>query len=252
MCVLFLMRANAFDVFSFLSPFFKKVFGLSFEEFSIFLFSLVGGYPIGAKLLNDQVISGKISSKRAEKMLNFCVNAGPAFTVSAIGSGILSNTKLGVILLLSNLLASFTISQIIRFFNINTKETKVDSHKMPIFSTADNFVVSTTDAAVCVLKICCFVILFSTFNSYIDYFSKRFYALEFISLILEITTAVTKTNNIYLISFLLGFGGISIWCQIISVAQKIKINYLCFASSRIAHGFLSFLFTYGMSNPSPL
>lgn len=242
MCILFLMRANAFNVFSSFSPFLKKVLGLNFNEFSVFVFSLVGGYPIGAKLLNEQVINGKISSHRAERMLNFCVNAGPAFTVSAIGSGILGSTKLGVILLISNLIASLLMCQALRIFSPNAKQIK--NHNRPVFSVADNFVLSVSDAAVCVLRICYFVILFSVFNSYIDYFAQTIYTLEFISLILEITNAVTKTNNIYLISFLLGFGGISIWCQIISVAEKIKIKYLSFALSRIAHGFLSFIFTF--------
>ena len=49
---------------------------------------------------------------------------------------------------------------------------------------------------------------------------------------------------ILLISALLGFGGISIWCQVYSLSKKAKPHYLVFPLCRIFHAFLSTLFTY--------
>ena len=46
---------------------------------SIFLISLVGGYPIGAQCVDDAYQCGAISEADAKRMLGFCNNAGPAF-----------------------------------------------------------------------------------------------------------------------------------------------------------------------------
>lgn len=178
-------------------------------------------------------------------MLAFCINAGPAFTVSAIGSGILGSKELGIVLLFSNLLSAFLISQLTRFSKVknNTYKKTLNNKLYPI---ADNFVLSASDSAVAVSKICYFVVLFSIINKYIDFFSKSIASLKFLSLMLEITNAVTKTNNIFLISFLLGFGGISIWCQVISVLDNLKVNYKSLVFWRFIHGFLSSLFSFAI------
>ena len=44
-----------------------------------FLLSLLCGYPIGASMINEQVLQGRISGQDAKRMITFCNNAGPAF-----------------------------------------------------------------------------------------------------------------------------------------------------------------------------
>ena len=51
----------------------------------IFLISLIGGYPIGAKIIADHYKSGNLSQKDAQHMLGFCNNAGPAFLFGVVG-----------------------------------------------------------------------------------------------------------------------------------------------------------------------
>ena len=46
---------------------------------SLFLLSLVGGYPIGAHCIDDAYKNGNITQEDARRMLGFCNNAGPAF-----------------------------------------------------------------------------------------------------------------------------------------------------------------------------
>ena len=123
-------------------------------------------------------------------------------------------------------------------FNKNHTEANLQG-KTNRINIADNFVKSVADASATVLSICGFVILFSVVNGYLNYFAENVAAVKTVGLILEITNAVTLTNNVYVISFLLGFGGISVWCQVLSVAGKIKINFLKFLIFRILHGALS-------------
>lgn len=46
---------------------------------SILLIGLLGGYPAGAKCINDTYRNGQLTKADAQRMLGFCNNAGPAF-----------------------------------------------------------------------------------------------------------------------------------------------------------------------------
>ena len=245
-CVLFLMKSGICEKLEFLSPVTIKIFGVSTYPFIILIFSMLGGYPIGAKLLNEAVKTNSLTEKQAEKMLCYCVNAGPAFIISAVGSGILNNSKIGYVLLISHIASSFLICR------FNGKITAHQQKARIYLSTSENFVSSVSSSANAVTSICFYVILFSSITAYIEYFSKNLPILEPVTYITEITSAVTKTNNIYIISFLLAFAGICIWCQIFSVAKKIKINFLKFAFFRVLHALLSALITYLILRIHPL
>ena len=55
------------------------------------LMAFVGGYPAGAAAIATLLERREITEKDAERMLHFCVCAGPAFTVGAVGSGMLGS-----------------------------------------------------------------------------------------------------------------------------------------------------------------
>lgn len=230
-CILGLLNSSFFDFFEFLSPITKKLFSLSGKEFSYFILSLLGGYPVGAKLLSES----EIPKEKASFMLNYCVNGGPAFIVSAVGLGILSSKEMGYVLLLSHILSAVILCMALGpFMPVVTAKSQKVSGINPI----DNFILSTSKASETILSICGFVILFSGINAYITRSP-----LKSISLLLEVTNAVTYTKNIYLISFLLGFSGVCIWFQVLSAAKGIKINFYLFILARVLQGALSSLFT---------
>ena len=79
---------------------------------------------------------------------------------------------------------------------------------------------------------------------YINQYQKTFPFLSGLKLLLEITAGISSTRNIYLISFLLGFGGLCVWFQIFAISKGLKINYLKFIVCRVFHGGCSMLFTY--------
>ena len=239
MCVLFILKSGVLRKFCFLNPVTQRAFGLSFECFVIFLLSLIGGFPIGAKLLNESVSIKKTDQKTAQIMLCYCVNAGPAFVIFAIGT-FLGSVKLGYVLFFSGTAASLIIAFALR--RLLKNEGQVQPTVLMV-NAADNFVQSTAQAAEAVMNICGFVILFSGINSYINLLSTQFTTMKYISLLLEITNAVTLTENVYIIAFLLGFGGVSVWCQIFSVSKDIQINYIKFIFFRVLHGILCFILT---------
>lgn len=232
-CVIFINNSNAANILKPLNPITKFVFGLNYYEFSLFSLSLIGGYPLGAKLLNES------KSHNADLMLNYCINAGPAFIILAVGKGIFKSEAVGLVLFLSHILSSVIIAIFLR------KKTVYEAPKQTklTLNIVENFVISASAAADTVIKICALVILFSCIGSYIEYFAHYFAPLKLLGLLCEVTNAVFKCNNILIVSFLLGFSGFSIWAQIFSLAKNIKINYIRFIFFRLLHGILSSLLT---------
>ena len=235
-CVLFITKSGILFLFNKLGFLSQKIFRLNSYAFFIVLLSFLGGYPIGAKLLNEAVKAELISPKKAGKMLNYCINAGPAFVVGAVGSGIMGSKKTGYILLACHILSSF-----IMLFILRDKEKITSCFTSKTVNIADCFVESVTTASATCMSICGYVMFFSVITAYIEHFSHQLNFLSVFSYGLEITCAIPKTDNIYLISFLLGFGGICVWCQIFSLSKNIKIHFLNFAFFRVLHGILSYL-----------
>lgn len=240
-CVLFISNSSYLNNLKFLNPITKKILKLDGEQFFIFLLSFIGGYPIGAKLLSNAVENKKISAKKAGYMLLYCTNAGPAFIISAVGTEMLGSKKAGIILLVSHILSGI----IIRFFAFDFSVKSINkSIKSKRLELADNFVLSVAEASKSVFSICVYVILFSGINAYLLHLSNHFKFLKYVRLALEVTNSIAETKNIYIISFLLGFGGIAVWCQIISIAKNIELNILKFSIFRIFQGLISLTLTF--------
>lgn len=231
-CVFFLNNSGILEKLRPVNPITTRFFGLNYREFTIFLISLIGGYPIGAKILSNEKI------EKTDIMINYCINAGPAFIILSIGKGIFKSEALGWILFSSHILSSFIIMIFLRPFSI--KQVQKPRTKKPM-SAVDNFVLSASDAAETIIKICGLVILFSCLNGYINNLPHIF---SYLSRLCEVTNAVFLTKNIYLISFLLGFSGFSIWAQVFSLTKNVKINYMRFVFFRLFHGGLSSLLTF--------
>ena len=238
--VLYILNSGILEKSKFLSPITEKIFGLNSCLFSVFFLSLIGGYPIGSKVLNQAVELKKTNKENATAMLNYCVNAGPAFIILAVGSGILNSKTLGYILFISHILASCVLAMFLKKHiepqNINPPKTNIN--------IMDNFVLSVSGGASSTLSICSFVILFSVILNYINFYSRNFAFFKNIGYLLEVTNAVTQIKNVILISFLLGFGGLCVWFQVFSMARNFRINYSLFILFRFMQGLLSSGFTF--------
>ena len=201
----------------------------------VYLLSLIGGYPIGAKLLGEITANGKISKSEAEKYLPFCVNAGPAFIVIAVGKGILKSATIGYVLLAAHCVSSLIITAIFAPQILSDRRLHT---KKPV-SRKNNFAASVKGASGTCLNVCAFVILFSVINEYLIYFSESVKEIKYLIFITEISSAIARAESIYIISFLLGFAGISIWVQVYSVADRLSTKFLKFLIVRILCGALS-------------
>ncbi len=236
-CVLFAMKSDIVKYLSFISPISEKFFNLNYELFSVLILSMLGGYPIGAKLLNEKAKENKISGNSAGIMLNYCVNAGPGFIILAVGKGMLGSKTIGYILFFAHIISSLIMAVIFGLFIKKDVKNKT-APKIKIGLT-DSFVNSVSDAASSVFAICSYVIFFSVIMSFTKHYSEKIIILNLITPLLEVTNSIPDFQNILAVAFLLGFAGISIWCQILSMSRLIKIKLSVFIASRITHGVLS-------------
>lgn len=234
-CVIFIMNSSAANLLRPFSSFIRKVFKMNSYALSVFLLSLIGGYPVGARLLEQGAHKGNISPFNASVLLNCSVNAGPAFIITAVGVGVFASKTVGIILFISHITASVLLLLLFKGSLIEENEPARDQG-LPF---SDNLVISAAAAAKSITGICGFVVLFSAINSYIVAISARFEFLKGISLMLEITNTLGLTRNLYAFAFLLGFGGLCVWFQVLSCCQSFKPNLSLFALSRLLHGGIS-------------
>ena len=239
-CVMFLINSNALTKIPFLNIL-GKPFRLNSEEFSVFLLSTIGGYPIGSKMISRLYESGKVTLKKAQIMTCFCINAGPAFIISVVGKSILHNQKIGIILFFSHIISSFIMAFL---FGKKLKDTNKTRIKETYLSPVDNFVLSTSQAARAILNICFYIIFFTVITEYLTSFSASFPFLKYITFFLEVTIGVSNLKNVYAISFILGFAGICILFQVLSISRKYKPSIVYLVFSRVLHGIISVFFTF--------
>ena len=221
----------------------KVIFRMSGRNLSIFLISFIGGFPVGARIIEEEYNSGKIDKKLGENMLAYCVNSGPAFIIIGIGGAILNSKELGILLFLSNFLASCFLAFFLGFQNRKILKSKdFEQAKEPL---SDVFVISTAKASTSIIGICGFVILFSTLVEVIKSLKIPAIIKTIVCSLLEITNGtVSCDKNIYIIAFLLGFAGFCVHFQILSVTKNLSPNYLKFLIFRIFHGMLTAIFLF--------
>lgn len=239
-CVMFLINSNALTKIPFLNIFGKPLH-LNSEEFSVFTLSTIGGYPIGSKMISQLYENGKVTLKKAQIMTCYCINAGPAFIISVVGKSILHNQKMGILLFFSHIISSFIMAFLLGKHLKDTSKTRI---KETFLSPVDNFVLSTSQAAQAILNICFYIIFFTVITEYLTSYSASFPFLKYITFFLEVTIGVSNLRNIYAIAFILGFAGICIWFQVLSISRKYKPSIVYLVFSRVLHGIISVFFTF--------
>ncbi len=200
------------------------------NKYFVGLLSICSGYPNGtrmAKLLYD---NGQISKTQAR---NFCIwtsTPSPIFTIATVGTIILSNTKIGIMIFISSVLAAF-INGIIWKEDEGFKKnsTKIITDKKPFFQLFNEAIFNSISA---ILNVCGIVLFF-----YI--LAKVLYLPVILSGVIEMTTGTFQTLHPLLIQFFLSFGGLCIACQNFIFSDKFEISFWKYISYKLTHSILS-------------
>lgn len=251
-----------FKVSKKLDPLSRKIFGTGGVSFYAFFMSILSGYPIGAQIIGDLYSKNMISQKEAHKMTLFCTTSGPIFVIGAIGVGMLSSFKFGVIIYLSHIISSFLLGVIFNVFsrNDNLKEI-IDiykpSHESGVFSKC----LSETINSILIVGgyITIFYLLsellitlgvFSAVTEVLSPLTSRigFSRVETQGILfglVEITRGAKELSGVFsikllpIISGLVSLSGISIIMQSMAFLKETKIKMHNFVFGKIVHSIFS-------------
>ena len=251
------------------SKFMKKFFNLSGEAVFPIIMGTVSGYPTGAKIVNNLRIDKKISKTEGEHLLAFTNNSGPLFIIGTVGTSIFCSKKIGIILLLTHILGSFTVGFLFKFWKPNRKYLFIKNSNDTVqnLSFTTTLINSISKSVLTILNIGGFIVLFSVIISILqtsqilNFIASFFHifglsenaVIGFFSGILELTNGIknlsiigSKNLNMIIIlsSFLLGFGGISVAMQVYSCIIKSDLSIKPYIIGKILHGFISAFYTF--------
>ncbi len=244
-----------------MEPVTRFLFGLPGCTAAPILMSLIGGFPVGARAAAELRRREEISQRDFTHMLCFCINAGPAFMIGAVGS-MIGSYNAGLLLYFSQIGASLLLGMVMRFVLPKKQSEDVPTRFQKTLGTADAFVESVADTATSMLSICAFVVIFAALTGMfqqvgITHLVSRIMEgpIEVLGLhpalagavfpcILEITTGCAAAANagtaaIPLIGAASGWSGLSVQCQVLSTMRDLKPSKKWFWIGRISCAGLS-------------
>lgn len=246
---------------AFTAPVMRKLFHLPGNAASALTLGLIGGYPVGAQAVLRQYEKGELRKKEAEHLLLFCNNAGPAFIFGIAGAKIFQSTLIGLVLYLIHACSAVLLGIIFRGrrtdFRLRSKE---DISKPSIAAAITEAIRQAGHTAI---QVCIFVVFFAVLSSYLTFFLPGKWTnsvpIRFLLGTLELAGGAVlfsefqnKTISFCLVSFMLGWGGLCVFFQTMSLLDESDLSKKHYVFSKLLHGLLSFLLAVIVSPFIPL
>lgn len=262
-----------------LNKFMKPFFNVRGEGSFAFIMGIISGYPVGAKIATTFRQNNICSKEECERLLSFTNNSGPLFIIGTVGILMFKNTTIGILLLITHILACITVGFIFRFWKKDKSSFSTDynfsfskAKKRATFSNLGEILAqSITNSISTILLIGGFVVIFSSIisilkasgllNSFITGLTPLFQLLHIdsnfiqglLTGFLEITNGINTISsipckkislNIIFTAFLLGFGGISVLLQVWSITSKTDLSIKPYIYGKLLHGILAAFYSY--------
>ena len=223
-----------------------KAFRTSACSLVIFFLGCLGGYPIGAKTINEFRKKGYISETESARLFNWCINPGISFVVTAVGTFMLGNTLSGIIIYFSCVAASIVLGIFSGFFCRipQAPQKHISNEKF----TEHALIKAVSSSVEAMSGICGWVLFFSTLcelcNQLID--AKDLKLL--INAVAEVTLGCKATISAGLplpvLCAVISFGGLAVASQIAPYLAECGVkmkSYICWqlAGSALSSFFCS-------------
>lgn len=235
---------------------------------SALVLGLIGGYPVGAKTAVELYQNGLCSKTEAERLLGFCNNSGPAFLLGVVGAGVFGSAQVGLLLCLVHIISAVLVGIVFRFYRSGEGDTAVLSarHSAPKSRRASEvFALAVRSSLASVLNVCGFILLFGvilrllTLSGVIGALAEglaqlfsplgltRAWAERLLGGFVELSNGVAglpagnRSGGIPMAAFLLGWGGLSVHCQTMSLVQDSGLSMKPCLTGKLLHGLLSAL-----------
>ena len=248
-----------------LSGLLSPLFGVGGSGAAALLLGAVGGYPVGARTLSQMVKTGECSEAEARRLSLFCNNCGPAFFIGAVGAGVFGSREAGMVLLGANLTAALLVGLIARIIGgkLPPSNKRAGSTSKPFPGVWQAFPDSVQSAFSASLGVCAYVILFSVLIMLLDRIGWGTVLTEKLSGrlpmergsvllralltgLLEMSTGTAALAEgaaspaaLPLAGFLLGWGGLSVFCQTLPFWREAGVPSLPYLGAKLGQGLIS-------------
>lgn len=226
------IHTNSISVLSLaIGPLFQKLFCISANGSFAVLSGFLCGYPVGAKVVSELLLTNRITKQEGRYLLSFCNNTSPMFIVSYVVWQTLKDSALLlptiIILFSSPILCSFFFRKIgvtdaqSKNFSVNTESAGIRFH----FEMFDSCIMDTFET---ITKIGGYIILFSISLSLLQLLPIQSVFFQNILLpMLEVTNGIpliaksmlSDAQKYILVLSLTSFGG---WCSIAQTKSMIQ------------------------------
>ncbi len=222
----------------------KKLYNCPSDCANIFLLSMLCGYPIGAKLIQEAYLEGNISKGQAQRCMSFTSTCGPMFIIGSVGVGMLKSSSAGICIYFCHIIGSLINGIIYRkkYLNLDTiysekKYTSTEKTSMSdiVFSSISSILL--VGAYVIIFFIIAQVFINLNIFTPIATLLSKIGVSEDITNgmlcgLLEITKGASTLSNsllhikylIPLLTFVVSFGGFSTFMQSHAFLEKIGVK----------------------------
>ncbi|MCD8367532.1 MAG: sporulation protein [Clostridiales bacterium] len=245
-------------------PAMRALFGVSGGGAAPLLLGLIGGYPLGARTVAQLCEQGQLSRQDGERLLLFCNNGGPAFILSVAGASVLGSVRAGWLLLGVHIVSALCCGLLARWLRPGG-EPAGGGPDVPSAGRSVRFSQAFTNAIGSAvqssLNVCACVVLFAVILRLARLFGllqpgirlleglgvDAACAEALLSGLVELTNGVALLEgaSVYyaapVAAFLLGFGGLSIFCQTASMLAASGLSPLWCLKGQLLHGCISFV-----------
>lgn len=228
----------------------RPLLGLSEGGVCAVVMGVLCGFPVGAKTAADHYRAGGMSVREFQHVLCFCHWPSVAFLLGVVGASVFGNSRVGWILLALGLVSSLIVGVLFRFL----LPRRVQGEVLPVRSVTRPRAASllpdaVSAAAGSMLGVCATVVLFSALVGVIDEYAAAWSldggARTALLGVLELSTGVRACARVasaecafLLCAAMLGWGGLSVHCQVLAVCDGCPVSLGVFWLSRALNALL--------------
>ncbi len=235
----------------------RALFGIGGEGGCAVLMGLLCGFPVGTRFALNLYDRGIIDEGELSFLLCFCNNPSSAFLIGAVGVSLFGDRAFGLRLYLFSLITALLTGLLGGIVRKKRKERPTPSSRIRLPSAAPRgialFTSSVGTSAVAMLRICGFVVFFTTLVGTLSHLSAALSlsdtATALLFSVFEMTAGVShgaacapKVGR-YLCAFAVGWSGLSVHFQMMSLCEDRPLHFFPYFTAKAAQAVMMVLLT---------
>lgn len=204
----------------FIKPISRLFFGINGELGGILFFSLIAGYPVGAKMIYSVYTEGRISKRGAEILTGLCFGSGAAFVFGCAAS----SAEIGTAILLSNILADLLLTALLSGYLSKNCQTSEYNRKITLNAGVLNDCIVSSGRSM--LEVCLCIVFFSVLSEMLRTYDilpiiAKILPAEIsesvLCAVLDVTAISEISARLPIVAGLISFGGVCVFMQISAI-----------------------------------